>query len=58
MILKYSAIYNLPKFLSFNIINISKFNIYPNPVNDILTISNAKYKSVDEIIVYHITQKY
>lgn len=55
--IKISAIYNLPKFLSFNIVNISKFNIYPNPVNDILTISNPENISVDEIIIYDLTGK-
>lgn len=55
--IRVSAINSLPNFLNLNTINSSKFNIYPNPVNDIVTIINKENISVEEIIVYNLNGK-
>lgn len=46
-----SADYNLPNFLDDKEIIASKFNIYPNPAADIVTISDTEGTNVEEIII-------
>ena len=35
----------------------SKFNLYPNPVDDVVTISNKENINIEEVIVYNINGK-
>ena len=42
---------------SVNITNDNKFTIFPNPVNNILTIQNYKYKSIDQVTITDLSGK-
>jgi len=54
--IKISAVNKLP---TLNIIDLdsSKFNIYPNPANDIVTITNSESISIKQVEFYDLTGK-
>jgi len=47
------------KYSPVSIVDIlaSKFNLYPNPVDDVVTISNKENINIEEVIVYNINGK-
>jgi len=55
--IKISAIKELPKFLNLKNHEATKFNIYPNPSNNILTISSTEHIIVEEIKIYDFAGK-
>ncbi len=52
--IRISALKTLPSYLGVDDFISSKFNIFPNPVTDIVTISNAENIAIEEIVVYDI----
>lgn len=55
--IKVSAIPNLPAFVNLNEWLSSKFNIYPNPVTNVVNISNSENMLVNQVTVYDISGK-
>lgn len=55
--IRISALKTLPSYLGIDDFISSKFNIFPNPVTDMVTISNAENIGVEEVIVYDIYGK-
>ncbi|HLW41620.1 MAG TPA: T9SS type A sorting domain-containing protein [Flavobacterium sp.] len=51
-----SAVNTLPKLNIDDFVS-SKFNIFPNPVTDILTITNSENIGIEEIMIYDINGK-
>lgn len=52
-----SAIDTLPSYLGMDDFVSSKFNIFPNPVTDIITITNSENISIEEITLYDMNGK-
>src|SRR5690606_2976213 len=50
--IRISALKTLPSYLGIDDFISTKFNIFPNPVTDIVTISNAENITIEEIVVY------
>src|SRR5690606_19874297 len=50
--IRISALKTLPSYLGIDDFITTKFNIFPNPVTDIVTISNAENITIEEIVVY------
>lgn len=55
--MKISAIPALPSYLKINEFLTSKFNVFPNPATDIVTITNNENIGVQQIEVYDINGK-
>lgn len=55
--LKLSAIPTLPTFLDVNDYISRKFNLYPNPATNLVTISNSENLSVKQIDIYNVSGK-
>lgn len=54
---KLSAIPTLPSYLKVDEFLASKFNVYPNPANNIVTITNNENMAVQQVTIYNITGK-
>lgn len=52
-----SALKTLPSYLGINDYISSKFNIFPNPVTDVVTITNSENIGIEELTVYDINGK-
>ena len=52
--IRISALQTLPAYLGIDDFISSKFNVFPNPVIDMVTISNAENIGIDEITVYDV----
>src|SRR5690554_6001949 len=48
---------NVTPTVSVNTFTSGKFNLYPNPVTDIVTITNSENIAIEEITVYDVTGK-
>lgn len=55
--MKISAIQTLPSYLNVDEFLTSKFNVFPNPATDIVTITNSESIGVEQIEVYDIKGK-
>ena len=55
--MKISAIPTLPSYLNVDEFLTSKFNVFPNPASDFVTITNNENIGVEEIEVYDINGK-
>lgn len=55
--MKISAIPALPSYLNVNEFLTSKFNVFPNPTSDIVTITNNENIGIEQIEVYDINGK-
>lgn len=55
--MKISAIPTLPSYLNVDEFLTSKFNIFPNPTTDIVTITNTENIGIEQIEVYDINGK-
>lgn len=55
--MKISAIPTLPSYLNVDKFLASKFNVFPNPATDIVTITNHENIGVEQIEVYDINGK-
>lgn len=55
--LKLSAIPTLPTFLDVNDYISKKFNLYPNPATDLVTISNSENLSTKQVDIYNLSSK-
>ncbi|HLV51435.1 MAG TPA: T9SS type A sorting domain-containing protein, partial [Flavobacterium sp.] len=47
----------LPSYLGVDDFISSKFNVFPNPLTDMLTISNAENRVIEELTVYDTNGK-
>lgn len=55
--MKISAIGSLPTYLNVEEFLASKFNVFPNPATDVITITNSENIGVEQIEVYDINGK-
>src|SRR5690554_2956633 len=55
--IRISALKTLPSYLGINDFISSKFNIFPNPVTDVVTITNSENIGIGELTVYDINGK-
>src|SRR5690606_29157175 len=56
--IKVSALQTLPSYiLSTNEQLAAKFNLYPNPATNVVTIANNENRLVNQVVVYDVTGK-
>jgi hypothetical protein len=55
--IRISAIKTLPPYLGIDDFVSSKFNVFPNPINDVVTVTNNENIGMEEIIIYDIIGK-
>ena len=55
--IKLSALPSLPSYLGVDDFITSKFNIFPNPSEDIVTITNSEAIEIKELLVYDVAGK-